>query len=327
MSQPKVLVFGGTHFIGRVLVEKILDEQLPYGLTLFNRGQSNPGIFPEIKRITGDRETSDIDAVLNSDWDYIIDVNGYYPDSIEQFIPKFKGKVGRYIYISTVSVYDPAYIGDALIGEDDPLLGCTPEQRKGSWAEHYGEKKAECERILLANHWLDTMILRPSIVYGKYDYTERFYYWLQRIKTRDAILIPNEGKERANLTFVNDLASMIVESLSMNHSRTSYNAVTHSVNTLLEKLEAIASVMDKSPKFISTSQSDIATSRNFPCTAERDYLIYDLKNVDKDFSYTRTPYYTSLKKTIEYYQATTSWKPGTRGMTIEVEDTLLHNLL
>src|SRR5579883_3336611 len=260
MSASRLLILGGTQFIGRVFVEHLLQTNAPYKITLFNRGIHNADIFPEIEKIHGDRETGEIDKVLSRDWDHIVDINGYFPNTLERFIPKIKGKVGRYVYVSTVSVYDDErYFGrpNVLIGEDEPMWGCTAEQREGDRSQWYGEKKAECERILLANDWLDTKILRPSIVYGRYDYSDRLYYWLQRIKTRERILIPDEGQERGNMTFVEDLAGLLTEALVLKSERRAYNAVTHEANTLLEKLQVMCKVLSKTPTFVSLGRTEI----------------------------------------------------------------------
>ncbi len=334
MSTSRLLVLGGTQFIGRALVEEIIASRPDLDVTLFNRGQSNPTLFPDLKKISGDRETSDIEKILAQDWDYIIDVNGYYPNSIEALLPKLRGKVGRYVYVSTVSVYDvDAYMGkpNALVSEDYPMLACSSEQRLGDWSKCYGEKKAECERVILANDWLDTIILRPSIVYGKYDYTERYYYWLQRVQTRSKIVIPDNGNERGNLTFVNDLVSLLIGALSLTDHRTTYNAVTHHINTLRDKINIIADVMNKSPELVSISkeqlgENGIAKQSDFPCSFGGDMLIYDISKTQKDFQIAFTSYRDSVSQTIEYYDAVTKWEAGKRGLSFEAEDLLLKTL-
>ena len=335
MSRKKILIFGGTHFIGRVLVEDLLEMEDKYDVALFNRGITHPTLFPEVLTINGDRETSDIEKVLFDHWDAVIDISGYYPDSLESFLPKLKGRVGRYIFVSTVSVYDTnAYPKDDpnfLVKEDHPLLACTDEQRGGSWSEHYGEKKAECERVIQENHWLDSIILRPSMVYGRYDYTERYYYWLQRIKMRDEILIPNDGEERGNMTFVDDLSRLLISSISVKEHNGIYNAVTHHINSLNDKLDTIADVMGKNPEFISIMDDELKAkgfepNKAFPCTAGRDMLVYDIAKTEKDFGITFTPYRDSVQATTNYYEFTTKWELGSRGLRYEEEDNLLDSL-
>jgi 2'-hydroxyisoflavone reductase len=260
----KLLVLGGTHFIGRAFVEHLLEVNSGYTITLFNRGITNAQIFPGLRKIPGDRETSDLNKVLEEDWDCIVDINGYYPNSLETFIPKLKGKVGRYVYVSTVNVYDEdKYLGKvAQVSEDMPLFSCSREQRGGNWNMFYGEKKAECERILMRNDWLDTVILRPSIVYGKYDFKDRYYYWLQRIALRDRMLIPDGGKERGNLTFVGDLSRLLASAMTIRDHRITYNAATHPINTFKEKVDAITTAAGRTPEIVSISSDALVKKGN-----------------------------------------------------------------
>ncbi len=329
----KLLILGGTHFIGKAFVEHLLEINVGHDITLFNRGITNASLFPELRKIFGDRETDDLNKVLEEDWDCIIDINGYYPNSLETFIPKLKGKVGRYVYVSTVSVYDASvYLGKVdLVKEDSPLLPCTAEQRGGDWSFHYGEKKAECERILMRNDWLDTVILRPSIVYGKYDYTERFYYWLQRVQTRNKILIPDDGKERGNLTFVDDLTRLLASAISIPSHRTTYNSVTHQVNTLREKLDIITAVAARTPELISISaekllEKGFKVGSAFPCVFGSDYIIYDISKTQTDLNIEFTEYGNSIAATNQYYEKTTNWELGSRGLRYEEEDDLLKSI-
>ncbi|MFI5264923.1 MAG: NAD-dependent epimerase/dehydratase family protein [Candidatus Kapaibacterium sp.] len=326
----KLLILGGTHFIGRAFVEHLLEVNAGHDTTLFNRGITNAQIFPELRKITGDRETDDLNKVLSENWDCIIDINGYYPNSLKGFLPKLKGKVGRYVYVSTVSVYDPGkYLGLVnQVAEDSPLLACTEEQRGGDWSMFYGEKKAECERILIQNDWLDKIILRPSIVYGKYDYTERYYYWLQRMAKRERILIPDNGNERGNLTFVDDLARLLNSAISIPGHRITYNAVTHPVNTLREKLDAITTVSARTPEFVSISadallEKGFKVGRAFPCVFGSDYIIYDISKTQADLCVEFTEYGNSVAAAYKYYEQTTKWELGSRGLRYKEEDELI----
>lgn len=335
MSRKKILIFGGTHFIGRVLVEDMLEQEDNFDIVLFNRGITHPTLFPEVFTITGDRETSDIEKVLYDHWDAIIDISGYYPDSLEGFLPKLKGRVGRYVYVSTVSVYDrssyPKNDPNFSVHEDHPIVGCSQEQRGGHLGEHYGPKKAECERIIRENHWLDSVILRPSIVYGRYDYTERYYYWLERMKNRDEILIPDDGNERSNMTFVDDLSHLLISAVSIKDHHGVYNAVTHPINSLNDKLDTIADVMGKDPMYYSITGDELKAKgyemhSAFPCTTGRDLLVYDTTKTENDFGITFTPYRDSVASTINYYELTSKWELGSVGLRYEEEDNLLDSL-
>ena len=206
----KILVLGGTMFVGRALVEKLC--LLPeYEITLFNRGKSNAGLFPDLKQLHGNRETDDILQVCNQHWDCVIDFSGYYPFTFEKLLNSLKARVGRYIFISTISVYDLSKFENRAITEADEILNCTEEQKTSKLPDAYGEKKAEMERILHAQDWLDKIILRPSFIYGRFDWTERFYYWLYRAKFFDRLLMPPDFL--LSLTYADDLANRILNAI------------------------------------------------------------------------------------------------------------------
>ena len=100
----KLLILGGTNFLGRHFIENIIDRK-DLDITLFNRQKTNQHLFPTLKKIKGDRETNEISGILNTNWDIIVDFSSYFPDSLEYLIHQLKGKVKRYIFISTVSVF------------------------------------------------------------------------------------------------------------------------------------------------------------------------------------------------------------------------------
>ena len=149
-----VLILGGTNFIGRVLVEKLLQRN-DYAITLFNRGKRNAGLFDSVPQIHGDRETDDYLKIAEQHWDYIIDCSGYYPLSFDKLLHSLEGKVGRYIFVSTISVFDIDNIICRQVDESEPILPCNDAQKTSALPDAYGEKKAEMERILLQHEWLD----------------------------------------------------------------------------------------------------------------------------------------------------------------------------
>ena len=189
-----ILILGGTGFVGRILSENL--AQTGHKVTLFNRGKRNPSLFPQFEKITGDRNTADIFKIATSSWDVVIDFSGFFPDNIENLVSMLVGTTGRYIFISSASVYDVAHPSGLTypIKEDFHLLPCTDEQKNDKHPfNFYGNKKAECERIILNADKLDTLIFRPALIYGRYDPTDRFYYWLYRTKSQDEIMIPENG--------------------------------------------------------------------------------------------------------------------------------------
>lgn len=286
----KVLILGGTQFIGRNLVEQL--QGLNYDITLFNRQQTQPNLFPDVKKIKGDRETADIKYFTDQYWDCIIDFSCFYPDSLEILLNKLKGKAGRYIFISTLSVYG---LDEDLcrleIKENFETLPCNQFERRDNSMTTYGQRKAECERVLLKKEWLDKIILRPSIVYGKYDPTDRFYYWLYKAKKCKRVVLPNNGMDKITLSYVEDLTNIIIQSIKIKNHSTIYNATTHQPLSLREIIQYINRdiyMIDINPhKLISIGLNpgqDIPLWFNSPLMVSNERLSKDFQLVFKSFN-------------------------------------------
>jgi 2'-hydroxyisoflavone reductase len=127
MYMKKILILGGTGFVGRILTEELIKAGNPP--VLFNRGKRNAGIFPEIRKITGDRLTDDIKQIANESWDTVIDFSCMFPDNLDEITEMLNGKLSRYIFVSTASVYpmdDPEKWIEPVT-EEAEILPCTPE--------------------------------------------------------------------------------------------------------------------------------------------------------------------------------------------------------
>lgn len=174
----RTLVIGGTRFLGRAVVERLLANG--HEVTLLNRGESGPALFPGVPRLTMDRAAISADALGGGSWDAVIDTCAYYPHEIEQTVAALRGRVERYALVSTGSVY--ADLRPYPIREDAPLQDCTPEQARDASMETYGQRKAECERTLTrlgAEAGIVVFIGRPMLVYGPHDYTDRTHLSLE----------------------------------------------------------------------------------------------------------------------------------------------------
>lgn len=321
----KTLVFGGTWFIGRVLVELLLAEG-GYDITLFHRGETGSHLFPEVRRIQGDRETDDFRRATEEEWDVVYDLCGYYPKSLEKLAASAAGKVGRYIYVSTVAAY-PLRDAEGLVGEDFPLRSCTPEQAVAEPAlQFYGEKKAECERVLVATDDLDVVVVRPSIVYGRYDYLERHYHWMFRVEKNREILLPDD-KGLNSYTYVDDLAGMMKRAAEVETHRTYYNANTHPSMALREIVEAMARVQGKSPTLVPVAvdflkERKVQPNRDIPLWTDGDLFHLDNSRAVEDFGLEWTPLEESLARTAAYY-GKKKWPHPSGSMTLDMEKILL----
>ena len=328
----KILILGGTGFVGRILTEELL--KLDYDITLFNRGKRNPDIFAGVKRLKGDRETDDIKQITSGDWDTVIDFSGMQPGNIEEIVKLLEGKVGRYIFISTGNVYpldDPSKL-KLPIHESTRTQPCTEEQKYDKDVlKYYGNKKAECERILLGTNWLDAIIFRPSLIYGRFDPSDRFYYWLYRIKTQDYILTPQNGKTEFTNTFSEDFARIILASIEVEKHNKVYNASTHSRVSIREFLDITSNLLHKTPRYINAPleflrEHNVSEWMDLPMWISEIDLVLDNTKLLNDFNVKLSSFEESVDKTLSYY-GTLGWNEGKYGLRIEREKELVNKLL
>ncbi len=205
-----VFVIGGTRFIGHHTVTESLNDN--YRVTLFNRGyHSNP--FAEnddVSYIEGNR--TDEDALRNAakitDPDIVVDCVAYHPQSVASATDIFD-VADAYVYISSGSAYAEPMIPQRE--NEAPLEPCSDEQATDDSMETYGARKAEGDREVFsaAERGVNAMTVRPFLVYGPYDYTERTDYWTDRVANHDRVLVPGDGDSLLHRVYVEDVASSI----------------------------------------------------------------------------------------------------------------------
>ncbi len=328
----KILILGGTGFVGRILTENLISEGM--SPVLFNRGKRNPDIFPELRKITGDRLTGDIKKIGDESWDIVIDFSCMFPDNLDEITEMLKGKAGRYIFISTASVYpmDNPLIWSSPVKEDAVTLQCTPEERKNpDVMTTYGQKKAECERVLLGKDWLDSVIFRPGLIYGRYDYTDRFYYWLYRAKKNDRILIPDEGREKFTCTYSEDFAKLIRKAIDINSHNRIYNAVTHLPVSLKDYADTSCRLLGRKPEIISGDTAFLEENKvqpwsDLPAWVGEMDMALDNSKARKDLGIKFESFEKSLVGCIKYYDSL-GWKEPAAGLSTAREAELIEKLL
>jgi 2'-hydroxyisoflavone reductase len=179
-----VLVLGGTSFVGRAIVDDLLARD--HAPTLFSRGVTGPELFPGVPRLVGDRDTGDYTAVAGSNWDAVVDVSGYVPRQVAQACDAVTQ--GRYLFISTGSVYDRTRASDGMT-EDSPRLPAYRESEEIT-GETYGRLKVACEEDVLGRFGDRATIVRPGIVAGPHDSSDRFTYWVRRATCGGRVALP-----------------------------------------------------------------------------------------------------------------------------------------
>ena len=201
----RILVLGGTRFLGRAIVDAALGRGDT--VTLFNRGKSNPGLFPGVETVIGDR-TADLSALDGRDWDAVIDVAAYQPEVARLSADAFAKRTGRYVFVSTVSVYASQCTTQAQL-EDAPLAQLRPGATE--LEEVYGPNKATCERIAQDVYGERALVGRPGLIVGPHDPTDRFAYWPRRIARGGRALAPGDPAGLTQFIDVRDLASWYVD--------------------------------------------------------------------------------------------------------------------
>ena len=134
----KLLIIGGTRFLGRAIVEAAWTNG--HDITLFNRGESNPDLFPDVEKLKGDRD-GDLEALKGRKWDAVIDTCGYFPRVVEQSVEALKDSVDHYTFISSISVYSEDVYTKPGIDEEGPLAHLEDETVEEITAETYGGLK------------------------------------------------------------------------------------------------------------------------------------------------------------------------------------------
>ena len=299
----KILVFGGTQFIGKTIVEKLVSLG-QYEITLFNRGKTNSAVFQSLNQIKGDREADDVAKISADDWDYVIDVSCYYPNSMNRVIQALKS-VKRYIFISTCSVYDNGQYKGEFRNETAPILSCSESEMIDTTPASYGQRKAECERILKTSG-LDHVIFRPALVYGPHDYTDRLYYWLYQVKHNDPILLPNNGTSKFSLTYVHDLAQLVVNAITIQTHQNVYTATSHPGSSIKAIVESAARTLNQQPKYINASQvflreQNVAQWSEMPLWLDTNDFTYDNSKVKMGLDFTPTAFDQSIQETIAFF--------------------------
>ncbi|MDB4895681.1 MAG: uncharacterized protein JWN15_1943 [Firmicutes bacterium] len=197
----KILILGGTVFLGRHLVEAA--QAAGHEVTLFNRGQRNPDLFPEVERLIGDRN-GDLAALKGRHWDVAIDTCGYFPRVVSASARLLADAVEHYSFISSISVYPS--LSAAGIDENTPVGTIPDESVEEITGETYGPLKALCEQAAEAAMPGRVLHVRSGLIVGPHDVSDRFPYWPRRVAAGGEVLAPARPDYPVQIIDVRDLA-------------------------------------------------------------------------------------------------------------------------
>ena len=201
----KLLILGGTNFLGPHIVEAA--TRRGHTMTLFNRGKTHPGLFPDLEKLHGDRKT-DLSALEGRKWDAVIDTSAYIPADVTRSASLLGPNVAQYLLISTVSVY--AKLDKPGLDESAPLATTTEPEADKITNENYGALKVLCERAAEKAVPGRVTVIRPGLIVGPGDATDRFTYWPVRVARGGEVLAPGAPKDFTQFIDARDLADFVV---------------------------------------------------------------------------------------------------------------------
>ena len=197
----QLLIIGGTRFLGRALVDEA--RVAGHSVTLFNRGRSNPDLYPDVAQVHGDRDGG-LDVLAGRRWDAVIDTCGYVPRVVRAAADFLAGAVEHYTFISSLSVYaDPLPVG---ADEGAPLATIADETVEEITGETYGALKALCERAATEAMGGRALLVRSGLIVGPHDGSDRFNYWPARVSRGGEVVAPDSPDYGTQFIDVRDLA-------------------------------------------------------------------------------------------------------------------------
>jgi 2'-hydroxyisoflavone reductase len=245
----RILMIGGTRFIGRHVVEAALAAD--HLVTIFHRGRTGADLFPDVEHRLGDRDT-DLSELATGEWDATVDTCAYLPGQVQSLADALEGRGGHHLLVSSVSAY-----AAPLAELDDPDVQVVTN-------ETYGGLKVLCERAAVDRHGPDTLLIRPTYVVGPDDYTWRFPWWVARLARGGEVFVPGPKDAPAQVIDVRDMGSWMVSLLDQ-HASGAFHAVSPSAEfTWQEQVEAIADAVAPAGTTLTWVDSEFVLAAGLP---------------------------------------------------------------
>ncbi|MBX7042820.1 MAG: NAD-dependent epimerase/dehydratase family protein [Ignavibacteria bacterium] len=257
----KILIIGGTIFLGKHIV-KIAQER-GHEVVLFNRGKHNQELFPEIEKIWGDR-LSDLELLRDRTFDSVIDTCGYFPRAVRMSTEFMRNKAKHYTFISSISVYKEFDVKG--LNEDSATAVLEDETVEEVTGETYGALKRLCEIAAEEVFGADALNIRPGLIVGEDDPSDRFTYWVSRIAKGGEIAVPDSFGRAVQFIDVKDLAAFTLDMIEKGAGGI-YNATGPDKELSFgEFLNACMGVAGTDPEFIRMSEEFILENNIAPYT-------------------------------------------------------------
>ncbi len=299
------LVIGGTRFVGRHTVKEFLDAG--YEVTIFNRGShENPFAGDDrVEHVEGDRKNeSDLRrAGLELTPDVVVDCIAYQPRDVHAATDIF-ADAGAYVYISSGDAYGAEQVPKRE--DETPLCECSVEEATDDSPETYGSRKAEGDRAVFAaaDRGVNAMSIRPPIVYGPHDYTERLDYWIERVDAHYRILVPGDGTNLRHLVYVGDVADAVRTVAEKGTAGEAYNVGDGHLPVLAEWVELLADACETDVETVFASERELGavglSLSDFPLYRDYPHLLETRKI--RSLGWEPTSHGNTLPGTIEEHR-------------------------
>ena len=203
----KLLLIGGPKFVGYALIKAALARG--HEITTFNRGQTNADLFPEIEKLHGERDGG-LAVLEGRTWDAVIDTSGYVPRHVRDSAQALAGSAGRYVFVSSISYYGDYHAPRVESDPPEQLAEGAPDDRLADDYSNYGALKALCEQEAERAFGDRAILVRPGLIVGPNDPTDRFTYWPRRVERGGPILAPAPPEGPLQMIDVRDLADWML---------------------------------------------------------------------------------------------------------------------
>ena len=204
----RILILGGTLFVGRHLVESARERG--HEVTLFNRGRTGPDLYPEVETLHGDRAAGDLESLRDGSWDVVVDTSARVPRWVRDAATLLGDRVGHYTFLSSCSVYADTTLPGT--NESSPVHVLEDETTEEiTSADVYGGLKVLCERELERALPGRSLSARAGLIVGPYDMSGRFTYWVHRIARGGDVLAPEPRDQPVQLIHARDLADWLLD--------------------------------------------------------------------------------------------------------------------
>lgn len=332
----KILIIGGTKFSGRHLVKAALENN--HEVTIFHRGNHPAENHGKVEEILGDRNF-DLDKLAGQTWNAVVDMCGYLPNWVENSTETLKDSVEKYVFISSVSVYDDS--AKPNFDESAKLNYLTSEQKekfnklnpKGDFnaadlGDMYGALKVLCEEEVQKTFTENHLLIRPGLIVGEYDFTDRFTYWVMRVANGGEVFAPGNPDAPVQFIDAKDLAEWIVHLIETGETGI-YNAVNKPFEITFGKLlEEIKNVSGSDAEFTWVSEefmdeNNVAPWSDMPLHLPESLEFMRTANVDKAFSkgLQIRPLHKTVREILDWRK--TVDEPIKAGISVEREKELL----